>query len=84
MSLCTMPWLCRYSRPSTSWQKYLQAQLCDHHSGQPPGLCCLTLVSGLERAMLLTAPAPVPSYHRPASPTSNWGLTLQENLALGQ
>lgn len=26
MSLCTMPWLCRYSRPSTSWQKYLQGQ----------------------------------------------------------
>lgn len=24
MSLCTMPWLCRYSRPSTNWQKYLQ------------------------------------------------------------
>lgn len=46
--------------------------------------CAVTLVSGLERAMLLTAPAPVPSYHRPASPTSNWGLTLQENLALGQ
>lgn len=26
MSLCTMPWLCRYSRPSTSWQKYLWGQ----------------------------------------------------------
>ena len=24
------------------------------------------------------------SYHRPAGPPSNWGLTLQENLALGQ
>lgn len=24
MSLWTIPWLCKYSRPSISWQKYLQ------------------------------------------------------------
>lgn len=34
MSLCTMPWLCRYSRPSTSCRKYLRAQRA---SGQAAG-----------------------------------------------
>lgn len=33
MSLCTMPWLCRYSRPSTSWQKYLRGH--GGHLGSP-------------------------------------------------
>lgn len=33
MSLCTMPWLCKYSRPSTSWQKYLRGH--GGHLGSP-------------------------------------------------
>lgn len=27
MSLWTIPWLCKYSRPSKSWQKYLQREI---------------------------------------------------------
>lgn len=32
MSLWTIPWLCKYSRPSKSWQKYLEIR-ADSHRG---------------------------------------------------